>query len=127
MNREFVFQVDGLESRRLLSGYGFHGGFGHFGGLFGGHEHGGDASSDPTVAADLQKIKDDRQKLETDRQTLAPTLKADAQAIHDAIDGLDSTLAPLKQTLKDDAGKWRDTIKTDFQTLYADRGDDTKV
>ena len=53
------------------------------------------AASNPTIEADVAKIKTDQTQLGTDLQTLAPTLKTDRQAIGAAITALSSTLCPL--------------------------------
>src|SRR5690349_15847116 len=111
-----LVQVEGLESRTLMS-------FGGFGGL---PRHIPQPPSD-AVKADLATIRTDQQKLAADRQALAPTLRADRQAIADAIKALDAQLTPLRDELKKDTQTWRTTLLADLKAFGADRGDADKL
>jgi len=111
-----MIQVEGLESRTLMS----------FGG-FGGFPRFIPQPPSDAVKADLATIKTDQQKLATDHQTLAPTLEADRQAIADAIKALDTQLTPLRDELKKDAQTWRMTLLADLKAFATDRGDADKL
>jgi len=106
-SKQRTLVVDELETRSLLSG--FHSGFGLGG-------HGVPTTPSPAVQADLAKIQQDQQQLQTDLTSLAPTLQADWQAIQTAITN-STTVQAAKQTLTADQAAFRSTLQADWQAI----------
>ena len=76
------------------------------------------ANVSPAVQADLAKIHQDEQQLNTDTQALAATLQADQRAIRAAI-ASSTGVQDAQKVLSADEAAWRTTLQTDMKALSA--------
>jgi hypothetical protein len=118
MSRSSRIFIQPLESRTLLSGWGFSGGFGQkFSGGGKGHFSPIPNPPDATIQADLTAVQNAKTQLQTDWKADGPTIKADLMALAAA---RKTARADVSSTLTTQLTTDQGTLKTAIQTLHTD-------